>query len=307
MRVFVFFNLFFQLFLASLSSNISAEESHKIQILTTIKPITMLVYAITKDKADIKQLIPDFTSVHDYHLTLLDLEKVDQANVIFRIDENMELLLNSAFELLPSSTPLVSLAKNENILLLPMAVEERSKKRNRKKPQNMDLHIWTSPQNALEIAKTITRTMVKVDPENSQEYENNLKAFQVNIRRTMLAIHQELLAVKKKEYVIFHNSWQYFQKSFSLKLPIIVAMQENILPSEKAIQEVRQKIKKIQPVCLFSDRHISESKIGEITKGFFINALDIDVLANRIYPVDEYSYANWLINMKNQVINCLEK
>lgn len=307
MRAIVLFNLICQLFLASISSNLFAEESQKIQVLTTIKPITMLVYAITKDKAEVKQLIPDFTSAHDYSLKPSDLEKIDKAKVIFRIDEHMETLMNPIFALLPSTTKLVSLADDDNILLFPTSLEERGKKGHGHGHQhgNMDLHIWTSPQNAIEIAKIITKTMAELDEDNSKVYENNFKELKLKINRTAVAINEELFVLKKKDYVVFHNSWQYFQKSFSLKLPIIIAMKENITPGVKGIREVRQKIKTIKPTCLFSDPHVSESKIKTIIEGFIINETEIDVLASKFYPVNEDTYINWLKSVKDKILMCL--
>lgn len=306
MRAIALFFLTGSVILSTLFNQVLAQDSSRVQVLTTIKPITMLVYAIAKDKAEIKQLIPDFSSAHDYSLKPSDLEKIDQAKVVFRIDEHMEVLLNSAFELMPSSTPLVSLAEDDAIFLLPISMNEHKNQRPSHGHQhgNTDMHIWTSPQNAIKMAKMITKTLSRIDPNNSQDYENNYTLLRASINRAAEAINEDLVVFRKKKYLVFHNAWKYFQKSFSLQEPIIVALQENINPGAKSIHDVRKKIETIQPACIFSDPHVSPSRVDTIIEGFEMKTAEIDVLASA-YPVDEYTYIDWLMGMKKRIMGCL--
>jgi len=311
MRAIVLFFLFSQMFLTLLfASNALAKEasgdSQKIQIITTIKPITMLAYAIAKNKADIEQLIPDFASVHHYSFKPSDLRKINNANVIFRIDEHLETFLNPAFESLAESTLLISLAEDEEILLLPVPSKEQSKKEHNlgHAHGNTDMHIWTSPQNAIAMAQLITATLSNIDPSNATNYQNNFNTLKEKINRVSAEISQELIAVKNRKYVVFHNSWQYFQKSLGLQKPIIIALHEDITPSVKSIRETLHKIKYIKPSCVFSDPQVTDIRVTTLIEGSNLNTIKIDALASG-YAVNEDAYINWLKDMKKRILGCL--
>lgn len=312
MRAIVLFFWAGQIFLTLLfSSNVLAKEasgdSQKIQILTTIKPITILVYAIAKDKADIEQLIPDFASVHDYSFKPSDLKKVSNATIVFRIDEHLEALLNPVFKLLPNSTPLISLAEDENILLLPASNKDNNKKVHAHEHEhgNTDLHIWTSPQNAIIMAKNITKVLSEVDLKNASIYQKNLSSLISNINKTAEKISDELIKVKNKKYIVFHNSWQYFQKSFGLQKPFIMSLNESITPRIKSIRKARKSIQKLKPSCVFSGPHIADSRVKTLIEGFSLNTATIDALASDT-PIDEDAYTNWLKSMNQQILTCLQ-
>lgn len=300
-----------QIFLTSLFPSIVSAQTvtknpHKIRIVTSIKPVTLLVFAITKNTAEIKQLIPDFASIHDYSFKPSDLKKIDQADIIFRVDEHMEAMLNPVFDRLPKEIPLISLAERGNILLLPMSTKGDKQQGHNHGHQhgNTDLHIWTSPQNAIIMAQEITVALSKLDPKNANNYKNNLQSLTSEITKTATKIARNLTAVKNKKYVVFHNSWQYFQKSFGLPKPIIIALHESITPGVKSIRETRVKIKKIRPSCVFADPHVSDARVRTLTEGFDINDANIDVLASG-YLVDDNAYINWLKSMEQQILGCL--
>ena len=84
--------------LAACGGSESQFEQNKLQIVTTIKPLQAIVTAISADIADSHQLIPDSASPHSYSFKPSDIRKVKRANVIFRIDEHLEVMLSPVFE-----------------------------------------------------------------------------------------------------------------------------------------------------------------------------------------------------------------
>ncbi len=62
------------------------------------------------------QLIPDYSSPHSASFKPSDIRQVSQADIIFRIDEHMEVMLNPLFE--KHQEKLISLAEIEGISLI---------------------------------------------------------------------------------------------------------------------------------------------------------------------------------------------
>ena len=70
----------------------------KIKVLSSIKPIQSIVLAIAGGHVDSAQLIPDYASPHAYAFKPSDMRKIKKADIIFRIDDHFEVMLNQLFE-----------------------------------------------------------------------------------------------------------------------------------------------------------------------------------------------------------------
>jgi zinc transport system substrate-binding protein len=238
-----------------------------LHIVTTIKPLQAIVTAITSDVAQSYQLIPDYESPHDYNFKPSDIRNVKQANVIFRIDASLEIMLNPLFENLSKETKLVSLADIDGINLLGVATrrnneeEHDSDSDDKHGHSNIDYHIWTSPRNAIVMASSIAATLTQLDPHNKTQYEENLKNFVQKIEAESTKISKELASRRNKPYIVFHDSWQYFAQEFQLQKPVVVSLHEGLSPGAKTLSEIRKKIIGGKIGCIFTSPNISTEKI----------------------------------------------
>jgi len=267
-----------------------------LHIVSTIKPIQLIVSAIAGKDAKLEQIIPDFADPHDYHFKPSDIRKINNADVIFRIDEHMEVMLNSAFE--NSNTPLISLADVEGISLLDL--DDQTPTGHSHGHENSDMHIWTSPQNALMMANAVTKALKELHPAKTIFYELNLQKFKENIDNKSNTITEQLKPLQNKPYVVFHNSWQYFANEFGLLKPLVVNTHESVNSGVKTLSKIRSQIKEQNITCVFSDSTISSQKTQQILGVADSNIREIDILSK-----GQNQYIDWLTHFSSQVHNCL--
>lgn len=334
-RIVPFFLLGFLLlgFLSSTivgASNLDKVNSHdkpltqqKLQVLSTIKPIQALVLAIAGEHVESTQLIPDFASPHHYNFKPSDISRIKQADVIFRIDENFESLLNHAFENKSPNTPIISLADNQQLHLLKRVGKHRHgtkdkqhAKHNDKKSehehttnvrddhQQMDLHIWTSPQNMQILARAITTTLSKLDIKNKPFYEKNLTQFNAELMTLSNEIKAKFLPLKSKPYVVFHNSWQYFSHQFDLEKPVIVDFHEGVSAGTKGIRNIRKMIRAANIQCVLADPSIKPARVKTITEGLQINTGYIDILGAEL-ALNKNTAVSLLKKVSATIADCL--
>ncbi len=285
----------------------SPQTSDKLQVLSTIKPIQALVLAIAGDHVESAQLIPDYASPHTYSFKPSDISRIKQADVIFRIDENFERLLNHAFDNKLANTDIISLADDKNIQLLNHVGKRNHGAANTVKPKSKneqhshdthdekDLHIWTSPRNLQILATNIATTLSKLDSKNKQFYASNLAHFNQQLTQLKKTIQAELAPVKTQPYIVFHNSWQYFAEQFGLQKPVIVDFHEVVSAGSKSINRIRKKIRNANIRCVISSPGVKVERIKAITEGTLVNIETIDILG-----------ANVALN-KNTVFTILQK
>lgn len=281
----------------------SPAEQNKLQIVTTIKPLQAIVTAISAGIADSHQLIPDSASPHNYSFKPSDIRKVKHANVIFRIDEHLEVMLSPVFENLAKDVQLISLAEHKDISLLQISAHENASSDH--DHGSVDFHIWTSPKNTLAMAKTIAKTLGKLDPDNQSQYDNNLATFTHQLQTEVAEITQLLAGSQQKPYIVFHNSWQYFADEFQLQKPVVVSLHEGITPGAKTISEIRQIIVKQNIDCLFTNPYVAKAQIQSLLETQDMKVVEIDVLARQL-KLNQDTYIDWLKTMAKQVSNCLQ-
>lgn len=305
MRYIVPFFLLLFILTDTLSLNAVPLNTQKLNVLSTIKPIHMMVVELADTGVEATQLVPDNASPHDYSFKPSDISKIKNASLIFRIDEHFEAILSPVLEAHSSSNKLISLAESEGIKLLTFKDGEGHKHGDKHSgSENSDFHIWTSPQNAMVMAKTIAMHLIELDPSNKQLYEKNLKVF---LSKMLVEIDQEkvkLEALKDKSYVVFNDSWRYFKDYYELKDPIVINRQEGQSGNIRAILKIRKKIASEKISCLFSDSSVNPARIETITEKQTIKSTQLDILAKEI-PVKKGSYFKWLKTFNGNIVNCL--
>lgn len=82
-----------------------------------------------------------------------------------------------------------------------------------------DEHIWTSPQNAIKIAKAISDELSKLDEKNKSIYEENTEKYIAEIKEVQTKI-REIVDNKVRDRLIFGDRMpmQYFLKEFGLEV-----------------------------------------------------------------------------------------
>jgi len=284
------------------------QTSHKtkLQIVSSIKPIQAIVIAITGEHAENNQIIPEYASPHNYSFKPSDIRKVKSADVIFRVHEQMETQLNGVFKDLDHDKLIVSLANAEGITLLNFGNSQHNHNSEGQNThlRNEDFHIWTSPNNAISIAKKIATTLNRIDPKNKQHYAENLLQFTQAVQKEFETARTRLKQHKQRPYVVFHNSWQYLARDLELQTPHVIDVHEGVSKGAKKVINIRSKIKNDNIRCIFYDASINQARLNLFTEGAIINTEEVDVLAKGI-EMNQSTYVTWLNSFSKKVESCL--
>lgn len=273
------------------SSSLPALAEHrKANIVATIKPIEGLIRAIAEDTVNIQRLIPDYASLHNYHFRPSDIRKLNNADIIFRIDENMENFLTPLLSKTPDKVH--SLADAPNMTLLPINQSFMSSLHSHDKEththqhshddHNVDLHIWMSPQNGVAMAAAITHVLSQLQPQHSKRYQQNFKQLSNEIDLFNKRFMEEAKGYKNTPYLVFHDSWRYFSHAFKLKKLATINLNAEVQAGARTLYRTRQQIKRLHAHCLFSEPNFRPKTINTLIEGFEIKTAEIDSLASHL-------------------------
>jgi zinc transport system substrate-binding protein len=93
--------------------------------------------------------------------------------------------------------------------------------------ENLDPHIWLSPQLVKIQAQTIYNALAEIDPDHQAEYKANLDGFIADIDALDAYIRETLKGIENRKFMVFHPSWGYFARDYGLEMiPIEIGGQE---------------------------------------------------------------------------------
>ena len=265
-----------------------------LKILVSINPIYSLVKNITRDLDDTKLLIDANTSPHNYQLKPSDIKKIQEADLIFIIDDDFEVFLANYLAKTKIKAKVIKLIEFPNLVTLParnikvLDVAGSKEHHEDEDPHdhhddhhylhNIDLHVWTDPLNAQVLVHEVAVILGEYDPKHKTEY---LK----NSRETIEKLHhldKDLSGILDKKiqqqsFIVFHDAYQYMERRYHLRNAGAVAG-NNFVYGPRTMQKLHDSIEKYHIKCIFAEPQFSGYFMQKVAKntGTKLGYLDIE-------------------------------
>ncbi len=267
--------LFFLFSITTLNSDASGSEQtsemDKLTILSTIKPIQLLVNEIVGSRAESALLIPATVNLHHYSLRPSDLRKISQADMVIRVSESMERFLTP---LLKNKQHVLSLEDAEGISWLSVRGKHHSHDAHHEElahENSRDYHFWLDPNHAMALVALITKEVTALAPSQQKYFEANSNKLKQSIQDANNYARLKLQPLKDAPYLTFHDSWHYFEQGYSLAEPHTVSLQEGLPPGIQTLLRLRKSIADESIHCLIADPNSNQKVIRTLTDGLSTN------------------------------------
>ena len=326
----------FSIIILFVFSSINAFATETTGVISTIQPINSLVSAVIGNTGKTISIIPAEQSPHDFKLKPSDVKVLQNGNIIFYVSNHLESSVTKVFKNLPKNIKLINLMKESGINHLAIrdnAAWERhdhhgddhddhdkhGKKhddhddhdKHGKKHDDHDdhekeddVHIWLSPDNAIKIVQKVNKVLSLYFPENSQIYNDNTTKFIDKIRNLKIELIKELSPIKNKPYIVFHDAYQYFEKTFELNAVGSIALEGDIASSPKQISFIKDKIIKSKASCVFQEPQFDSKLVKIVLEGTNAKTGTLDPHGVNITGNKDF-YLQLLKNMAKSLKECL--
>ena len=326
----------FSIIILFVFSSINAFATETTGIISTIQPINSLVSAVIGNTGKTISIIPAEQSPHDFKLKPSDVKVLQNSNIIFYVSNHLESSVTKVFKNLPKNIKLINLMEESGINHLAIrdnAAWERHdhhgddhddhdkhgkkhddhddhEKHGKKHDDHDDhekeddVHIWLSPDNAIKIVQKVNKVLSLYFPENSKIYNENTTKFIDKIRNLKMELIKELSPIKNKPYIVFHDAYQYFEKTFELNAVGSVALEGDIASSPKQISFIKDKIIKSKASCVFQEPQFDSKLVKIVVEGTNAKIGTLDPLGVNITGNKDF-YLQLLTNMAKSLKECL--
>ena len=306
-------------------------------VISTIQPINSLVSAIIGNTGKSITIIPSEQSPHDFKLKPSDVKVLQNGNIIFYVSNHLESSITKVLKNLPKNIKLINLMEESGVNHLAIrdndawerhdhhghddhdVHDKHGKKhddhddhdKHGKKHDDHDdhekeddVHVWLSPDNAIKIVQKVNKVLSLYFPENSKIYNDNTTKFIDKIRNLKMELVKELLPIKNKPYIVFHDAYQYFEKTFELNAVGSVALEGDIASSPKQISIIKDKIVKSKASCVFQEPQFDSKLVKIVVEGTDAKIGTLDPLGVNISENKDF-YLQLLTNMTKSLKECL--
>lgn len=234
-----------------------------LHLAATTYPVYLLSQAVTEgvDGIEVSLVIDQQVScLHDYTLTMQDMEAVERADVLVISGAGLEDFLEDVLAgraIIDSSEGIGLLESEEG--------HDHGDGDGHDHEHEHDPHIWMDPLNAARMAQNIAAGLGELDPEHSDDYLNNAAEISAELTR----FHTELLEELGGEsygLITFHDGFGYFAQSFGLNLLAAIEEEEGSEASAKTIKEIVELVEEYSLPAVFTETNGSDATAQAICR-----------------------------------------
>jgi zinc transport system substrate-binding protein len=245
-------------------------------VVVTIKPLHALVSGVIGDTGKATLLVTGNTSPHGFKFKPSQMTALNNAKIVFLIDEHFETFMESALDVIPQAVIKSAVIEEARLKLLPFRKggvwEEDDHKGHdhgdaHGDEANLDMHAWLDPDRAIKMVKAITRELSDLYPENRDIYKANARAYIAKIKTLDAEIAQSLAAVNQHRFIVFHDAYQYFETKYNLKGAGSITLDPHDFPSPKRLTEIRAKLAETAAACVFREPQFSDRLVKTVIQG----------------------------------------
>ena len=271
------------------------------RVVASIKPVHSLVSGVMAGVGEPHLIIRGAVSPHTFSLRPSDSMVLENARVVFLVDELIEFPLIGPVNTLAHDARVVMLSEAKGLVHRPLregrdfeahdhgadehhghhegeehsdeeethghGADDDHEHHGHEEHGAFDPHIWLDPVNAKAMASMIASTLSEADPANAETYAANAEALSQRLEDLTAEIAAEMESVRDRPFVVFHDAYRHFEDRFGLRAVGSVVISVDQSPGVRRIMELRDKVHGLGAVCVFAEVQFESRLVDTIIEG----------------------------------------
>jgi zinc transport system substrate-binding protein len=296
-------------------------------VAVDIAPLHSLVSRVMAGIEGPKLIIQAGASPHEYQLRPSEAKALQDASLVFWMGEGLTPWMKNAVETLSKNAKKVPLLEvretnllefRENALFEKHDHDDHDEKDDHddhddhdKKDDHddhghgaHDPHAWLSLENAKTWLNLIAAELSTADPENAGTYFANAASGRMEIDSLAIEINEILDPVRGKSFVVFHDAYQYFEKSFDFPSAGAISLSDASDPSPSRVAKIQGRVKNEKVTCVLAEPQFNPGIVDTVLSGTDAKTGIIDPLGSELELGPEL-YSHLMRNIAKTLAGCL--
>ena len=250
----------------------SRPSGSKLQVVTTVAPITSIVANVAGQAASVSGLVPEGVNSHTFEPKPSAAKLLSTADVLFvnglKLEDPTKELADAN---LPKRAQLIELG---TLTLRPNEyIYDFSFPKDGGKPNP---HLWTNPPMAACYARIAQSVLAKADPANASVYRANANAFMAKVGdldRRMIAA-TKTLARGARKLLTYHDAYAYFAVHYGWEVIGAVQVSSFEDPNPKEVVKLIRQVKQLRIPAVFGSEVFPSSVLAQISREAGVRYVD---------------------------------
>ena len=247
---------------AACSGSGSGDDDGRLNVVTTVSPITNIVQNIGGTRVDVTGVVPEGTNSHTFEPAPSDARAFADADVVFinglHLEEPTKDLAQAN---VADGVPIVELGSET--ITPDQEIYDFSFPRSAGNPNP---HLWTNPLYAKRYAEVITQELSKLDPENASFFDANLAAFSERIDEIDAAVRQvtDTVPQDQRKLLTYHDSFPYFAREYGWDIIGAIQPADFVEPTAAEVAALIDQIRTEQVAAIFGSEVFPSPVLAQI-------------------------------------------
>lgn len=236
----------------------------KLKVVTTVSPITNIIYNIGGNRIDLTGIIPEGSDSHTFEPAPSTAALFATADVVFVNGLHLEEPTRKmAAANAKAGSEIVNLG--EQTLTPDQYMYDFSFP---KSGGNPNPHLWMNPMNALSYAQIAHDTLVRRDPANADFYTKNFEAYKLRLNALDAAIKTSTATIPEanRKLLTYHDSFAYFAPRYGLTVIGAIQPADFAEPSAKEVADLITQIRTEHVPAIFGSEVFPSPTLAQIAK-----------------------------------------
>lgn len=286
--------------------NINQQIAEKLNVVTSVAPITNIVQNIGGNKINLIGLVPEGVNSHTFEMIPSDIIKIYDADLIIidglNLEANIQKISENAISKNPNNIQLLKLG--DNTISKGDWIFDFSFPKDKGDPNP---HLWLNVEYALQFANLTRDKLIEMDPSNSQYYMENSNKYTKLLKQLDEGIKKsvETIPAENRKLLTYHDSWAYFAPRYGMEVIGAIQASDFSDPSPKDIADLIDQVRNEQVPAIFASEVFPTNIVDKIAKEG--NVTIVETLSDDDLPGNpgdyNHSYLGMMLeNMKNMII-----
>lgn len=169
----------------------------------------------------------------------------------------------------------------------------------------VDPHAWLDPDNGKAWLAAIADRLVTADPDNADAYRANAAEGARELDELKETIGETVTPVRGDPFIVFHDAYHYFEHRFDIEAAGAVSLSDASKPGPARVAEIRDTIRKLDAVCVFTEPQFQPTLVKTIVEGTDARVATMDPLGIDLEPGPAL-YPALLTQLAGNLATCLD-
>jgi ABC-type Zn uptake system ZnuABC Zn-binding protein ZnuA len=255
------------------SGDASSSGGDRLQVGTTVAPITSIVANIGGDRVKITGIVPEGTNSHTFEPRPSVAELLSGVDVLYvnglKLEEPTKDL---AEENLPDDADIVELGTGS----IPKSqyAYDFSFPKSGGKPNP---HLWTDPKYALKYAEIARDDLSRRDPDDGAYFKSNYAKFKTKVDAFDKAMRESFDTIPraKRKLLTYHDAYAYFAKDYDWDVIGAIQVSDFEDPTPKEVAALIDQVRKEQVPAIFGSEVFPSPVLKQIGKETGVKYVDV--------------------------------